>query len=387
LSRMSNPESSGSFINRPMEDLKYIIESLLFVADEPLNIDRFRNILGRESAQEIRAALNALAEEYEARKGGFDLREVAGGFQIRSRPEYNDWIKRLVQPNPVRLSKAALETLAIIAYKQPIIRSDIEHIRGVDCGGILRMLLERKLIRVLGRKEIPGRPIIYATTRHFLEVFELKDLKDLPTPREIEALGNSEPEGLTQQLETPDATQETDAETGEEPEPGETAVEAGVESESGETVAEAGEEPEPGETVAEAGEEPEPGETDAEAGEEPESEETDTEAGEDPESEETDAETGEEPESGETAAEAGEEPESWETAAEPNEEPAPETTRQPTTTEREASDEASGEAADSETADQELEDHAGLRSIGETFVDEEDAGTTEQGPTENNETD
>ena len=97
----------------------------------------------------------------------------------------------MIQPRPLRLSKAALETLVIIAYKQPIIRSDVEHLRGVDCGGVLRVLLERKLIRVLGRREIAGRPLIYATTKRFLEVFDLKDLKDLPTPKEIEELGAS----------------------------------------------------------------------------------------------------------------------------------------------------------------------------------------------------
>ena len=94
----------------------------------------------------------------------------------------------MLQPSPQRLSKAALETLAIVAYNQPIIRADIEHIRGVDAGGVLRQLLERKLIRVLGRKEIPGRPLIYATTKLFLELFELKDLKDLPSPKEIEEM-------------------------------------------------------------------------------------------------------------------------------------------------------------------------------------------------------
>ncbi len=174
-----------------MEDIKYIIESLLFVSETPLTINRIQKVLGQDDTKEIHAALTALAVEYEARKGGFLLREVAGGYQIRSRPEYREWIKRLIQPTPLRLSKAALETLAIIAYKQPAIRSDIEHIRGVDCGGILRMLLERKLIRVLGRKQIPGRPLIYATTKQFLEIFDLKDLKDLPTPDEIESLGNS----------------------------------------------------------------------------------------------------------------------------------------------------------------------------------------------------
>ena len=174
-----------------MEDIKHIIESLLFVAEGPLTVDRIKNILVQADNREIREALDALAAEYEARAGGFFLDEVAGGYQIRTRPEYTEWIKKLIQPKPLRLSKPALETLVIIAYKQPIIRSDIEHIRGVDCGGVLRVLLERKLIRILGRKEIAGRPLIYATTKRFLEVFDLKTLKDLPTPKEIEELGRS----------------------------------------------------------------------------------------------------------------------------------------------------------------------------------------------------
>jgi segregation and condensation protein B len=174
-----------------MENIKYIIESLLFVADEPLTMDRIRKIITQAETQEIREALTALAAEYDERPGGFFLDEVAGGYQIRTRPEYTEWIKKLIQPRPLRLSKAALETLVIIAYKQPIIRSDIEHLRGVDCGGVLRVLLERKLVRVLGRREIAGRPLIYATTKHFLEVFDLKTLRDLPTPKEIEELGAS----------------------------------------------------------------------------------------------------------------------------------------------------------------------------------------------------
>jgi len=179
-----------------MEDIKNIIESLLFVAEDPLTIDSIKKVLDSTDSNEIRNVLNELSSEYEARKGGFFLREVAGGYQIRTRPEYSQWIKRLLRPNPLRLSNAALETLAIVAYKQPVIRSDIEHLRGVDCGGILRMLLERKLIRVVGRKEIPGRPIIYTTTKKFLELFELKDLRDLPSPKEIEELGNSSSETL-----------------------------------------------------------------------------------------------------------------------------------------------------------------------------------------------
>ena len=179
-----------------MEDIKNIIESLLFVAEDPLTIDSIKKVLDSTDSNAIRNVLHELSSEYEARKGGFFLREVAGGYQIRTRPEYSQWIRRLLRPNPLRLSNAALETLAIVAYKQPVIRSDIEHLRGVDCGGILRMLLERKLIRVVGRKEIPGRPMIYTTTKKFLELFELKDLKDLPSPKEIEELGDTSSESL-----------------------------------------------------------------------------------------------------------------------------------------------------------------------------------------------
>ncbi len=177
-----------------IDNLKNIIESLLFVSETPLPLDRIQKTVPHADIHEIRSAVEILIQEHELRKGGFFLKEVAGGYQFRTRPEYHEWIKNLVQPNPVRLSKAALETLAIIAYKQPIIRNDIEHIRGVDCGGIIRTLMERKMVRILGRKEIPGRPLIYATTKYFLEFFDLKDLKDLPTPKEIEAMESfSEP--------------------------------------------------------------------------------------------------------------------------------------------------------------------------------------------------
>ncbi len=169
-----------------MEDnIKNILESLLFVADNPLTIDQIKKVLADVNTKDIRMHLGELSEEYESRKGGFYLKEIAGGYQLRTRPEYKEWVKRFVQPNPLRLSRAAMETLAIIAYRQPIIRSDVEHIRGVDSGGIIRTLLELKLIRILGRKDIPGRPIIYTTTKQFLELFDLKDLKDLPSPKEI----------------------------------------------------------------------------------------------------------------------------------------------------------------------------------------------------------
>lgn len=183
-----------------MDDIKNIVESLLFVAEEPLTIERLTKIVSGAQTGQLRQALEELEAEYEARQGGFFLNQIAGGYQFRTRPEHMEWIKRLLQPKPLHLSKAALETLAIIAYKQPVIRSDIENIRGVDCGGVLRVLLERKFIRVLGRRELPGRPLIYATTKRFLEIFGLKNLEDLPTPKEIEEFGSS----LSQETEGDD---------------------------------------------------------------------------------------------------------------------------------------------------------------------------------------
>ncbi|MCP4747063.1 MAG: SMC-Scp complex subunit ScpB [Desulfobacteraceae bacterium] len=194
-------------------DLKNILESLLFVSEEPLTIKKFKTILDSVDGSELRNALEQLQQDYEQRAGGFVLHEVAGGWQLRSRPQYHEWIKRLLQPSPQRLSKAALETLAIIAYKQPIIRADIEHVRGVDCGGVLRQLMERKLVRILGRKEIPGRPIIYATTKLFLELFDLKDLKDLPSPRQLAELEpelENEQTSDSQQTQLPRQETETD---------------------------------------------------------------------------------------------------------------------------------------------------------------------------------
>lgn len=217
-----------------MDDIKNIIESLLFAADEPLTIDRLKKIITDAQPQELREALDELEADYEARQGGFYLKEVAGGYQIRTRPDYKDYIKRLLQPRPQRLSKAALETLAIIAYKQPVIRSDVEHIRGVDCGGVLRVLLERQFIRVLGRKDIPGRPLIYATTKRFLEVFDLKNLKDLPTPKEIEEFGRE----LSEEVDETDREAEPDEILGEETAASSIPVESEISAENPKTPSE-----------------------------------------------------------------------------------------------------------------------------------------------------
>jgi segregation and condensation protein B len=174
------------------DSLKLIVESLLFAADEPLTPRQIHVLLPEKSLKEIREAIFSLQNEYEEMKRSFTLAEVAEGYQFRTRPRFRPYIANLVSSTPSRLSRAALETLTIIAYKQPVMRQEIERLRGVDVGGIVRMLLGKELIRVVGRKPLPGRPIIYGTTKKFLEVFDLKDLSSLPTLKEITELGNGE---------------------------------------------------------------------------------------------------------------------------------------------------------------------------------------------------
>jgi len=169
--------------------IKSIIESLLFVSDVPVSLDRLCGILDEYDRDEIRNALAILREEYGARNRGITLAEVANGYQFRTVEENGEYVRRLVKTRASRFSQSALETLAIVAYRQPITRAEIEYLRGVDSGGVIKTLLEKKLVRILGKKDIPGRPLIYGTTREFLEVFGLKDLKSLPTLREIQELG------------------------------------------------------------------------------------------------------------------------------------------------------------------------------------------------------
>ncbi|MBU1171064.1 MAG: SMC-Scp complex subunit ScpB [Proteobacteria bacterium] len=187
-------------------DVKRIIESLLFVSRGPLTLERIKSILHDTDRTVINMEIRSLVEDYKNRNGGFYIAEVAGGYQFRTHPDCKQWVTLLNQPSPLRISRAALETLSIIAYKQPLIRSDIEYIRGVDSGGVIRNLLDLKLIRVLGRKDIPGRPLIYSTSKYFLELFGLNDIKDLPTLNEIEDLVKKQEEpsqGLSGDQEKP----------------------------------------------------------------------------------------------------------------------------------------------------------------------------------------
>jgi segregation and condensation protein B len=174
-------------------ELKAIVESLLFVSQEPLSIQRLTAVIGDVSKAEVSQALRSLGEELEQDGHGIRLAEIAGGFRLVTKQEYASWIKRLDKSkSAAKLSRSALESLAIIAYKQPIVRSEIEAIRGVETSGVVRTLLERKLVRIVGRKEVPGRPIMYGTTKYFLEHFGLNDLSQLPPLREFKELGESE---------------------------------------------------------------------------------------------------------------------------------------------------------------------------------------------------
>lgn len=170
------------------QPLKSVVESLLFISDVPLTTDRLCAILEESERRDVQAAVDRLREEYGQEGRGIYLAEVAGGYQLRSRPENADYIRRLIRGKTFKFSRSALETLAMVAYRQPITRAEVEYLRGVDTGGVLKTLLEKKMIRIIGKKDIPGKPLIYGTTREFLEVFNLPDLASLPTLKDIHEL-------------------------------------------------------------------------------------------------------------------------------------------------------------------------------------------------------
>lgn len=162
-----------------------ILESLLFAAGTPVPAPRLLEALGGPSRSDVLAALELLAERLAAEGRGIRLVRVAGGYQLRTATEHGPYVRRLLGQRPIRLSRPMLETLAIVAYKQPCTRAEIEAVRGVDVDAVMTTLIERKLVRIAGRKEAPGRPLLYVTTREFLEVFGLPDLDALPPLREL----------------------------------------------------------------------------------------------------------------------------------------------------------------------------------------------------------
>ena len=189
----AEPANEGAVQAIAERELRGIVESLLFVSPEPLSVQRLVAIMGDVTKADVAQALRGLGEELEQEGRGVRLVEIAGGFRLVTKQEYATWIKRLDKTkSAAKLSRSALESLAIIAYKQPIVKSEIEEIRGVETSGVVRTLLERKLVRIVGRKEVPGRPIMYGTTKFFLEHFGLNDLTQLPPLREFTELGESD---------------------------------------------------------------------------------------------------------------------------------------------------------------------------------------------------
>jgi len=172
------------------DELKPIVEAMIFASPDPLTLKTLFRLLSNESREKVEAVLETLQKEYQ-RHGGLQLIEVAGGYQIVTRPELNEWVSRLFHDRSVqRLSIQALETLAVIAYKQPVTAPEISEIRGVNTAGVLNTLITRRLIKIAGRKRVIGRPFLYATTRDFLIRFGLNDLSDLPKNEEMsEVLG------------------------------------------------------------------------------------------------------------------------------------------------------------------------------------------------------
>jgi segregation and condensation protein B len=171
-----------------VDNRRAVVEALLFASSKPLSIDNLFEA-SEIDKEELKEILAALQEEYSSDSRGFSLEEVANGFQLRSDPRFSTQIGRLFAARSRRrITRSGLESLSIIAYRQPVTKAEVEHIRGVDSGAVLKTLLSLTMIRILGRKEAPGRPILYGTTREFLEYFGLRDIESLPTLEEVTEL-------------------------------------------------------------------------------------------------------------------------------------------------------------------------------------------------------
>lgn len=180
-------------------NLKELVEALIFAADHPLSVDKLSAVIESAERDDIKKALEELMADYSEGRG-ITLAEVGGGFQLRTSPEHAPWIKRFFKVGLQRISKQAMEAMAIVAYKQPVTRGELEEIRGVDSGGVLKTLLDKRLAKIVGKKDVPGRPVVYGTTKEFLEVFDLKGLMDLPTLKDIEILKEDEEENYQEGL-------------------------------------------------------------------------------------------------------------------------------------------------------------------------------------------
>jgi segregation and condensation protein B len=204
---------------RATAELKAILEALIFASPDPLTPKAIFKLLDSEPKEDVQAAIAELKRDYE-RAGGLQLVEVAGGYQIVTRPDLHEWVRRLFHERTTqKLTVQALETLAVIAYKQPVTALEVTEVRGVNTSGVLTTLLERHLIKIVGRKRVVGRPFLYATTREFLIRFGLSDLSDLPKVEDmVEALGFEPPALLVEQTPREDMLPLEEPERDEPPE-------------------------------------------------------------------------------------------------------------------------------------------------------------------------
>lgn len=192
-----------------------IVEGVVLGSPDPIPPSRIAELIPRCNPSKVRALVKELNDEYVEQRRAFEIWEIAGGYQLRTLPEYSPYLKQIQKSRPLRLSQAALETLSVIAYRQPVTRAEVEHVRGVDAGAVLRSLLERRLIKIAGHREVPGRPIVYGTGRRFLEVFGLAKLGDLPALRDLAELAVDEASGEVVRV-SPSESEGADAEAGEE---------------------------------------------------------------------------------------------------------------------------------------------------------------------------
>ncbi len=204
---------------------KQLVEALILAAGEPISAAKLADIVPHLKPARARELVADLSREYEEQGRGFEIWEVAGGYQLRTRPELAPYVRQLLKERPLRLSKAAIETLSVVAYKQPVTRAEVEHVRGVDAGPMLRSLVERGLVKIAGHREVPGRPMLYGTTKRFLETFGLRRLEDLPTLREIDELL---PAGEASSEDEVASGSETEAASGGEAEEGAAAAAAEI---------------------------------------------------------------------------------------------------------------------------------------------------------------
>lgn len=210
----------GEFMDR--DEQRRIVEALVLASPEPITAARLADLIPYVKPAKAKDLVNELNTLYQEQDRAFEIWEVASGYQIRTRAEFSGYLQKLQRARPMRLSRAALETLSIVSYKQPATRAEIEDVRGVECGPVLKSLLDRQLIRIAGHREVPGKPMVYGTTRRFLEVFGLGTLKDLPALRELDELAREQ--GLIPEDEAAaDAADAAKAAEGAEAVKGETA--------------------------------------------------------------------------------------------------------------------------------------------------------------------